>query len=305
MSTSSLSLLCSRTTHTGFITTGTGRHIFHRGLATQVSTPPQAPPPRPNLHTAVILNRSPILTRTPTSFERAYYAYQARIQRALHNPFPHDFYFKPGSLLESKFNLEERKRDRKAFGPGFGADHPLAPGAGLTAQDLKKFGRDEDETPAPRVHASDASGDVKSLDRKGQRNLYLLIQQQRADSTDAAAAAATTNTVWKFPEIVVSNNELLHEVSTRSPFFFPAGYRNSCTLQSAARDLKELCGEAMDAWIVSRNPIGLYEIHPATPPVDPAAPQKVLLIHLRQSKIDSIVGRLAYSSSKHTSWLVK
>lgn len=174
-----------------------------RGLATEAILRPKKPP-RPSLHTAVILNRSPILTRTPTSFERAYYAYQARLQRALHNPFPYEFYFKPGSLLESKFNLEERKRDRKAFGPGFGADHPLAPGAGVSAQDLKKFGRDEDETPAPRVHASDENGDLKSLDRKGQRNLYLLVKQK----TDAA------NTTWRFPESeVTTSGELLHEVS--------------------------------------------------------------------------------------------
>jgi len=99
---------------------------------------------------------------------------------------------------------------------------------------------------------------VKSLDRKGQRNLYLLIQQQMAGSTDAAAGAGA---VWKFPEIAVSDNELLHE--------------------SAARDLKELCGEAMDTWIVSRNPIGLYEIHPATPPADPAASQKTCVFFFK------------------------
>jgi large subunit ribosomal protein L46 len=186
----------------------TGRLIFRRRLATEVAAAP--PRPRPILHTAVILNRSPILTRTPTDLERAYYTYQSRIQRALHNPFPHEFYFKPGSLLESKFNLEERKRDRKAFGSGFGADHPRAPGAGVTAQDLKKFGRDEDETPAPRVHASDVNGDVKSLDRKGQRNLYLLIQQK----TDAAAE-------WKFPETAVADDELLHEVGSLFPFLRP------------------------------------------------------------------------------------
>jgi large subunit ribosomal protein L46 len=198
MSTSSIlrHTVYSRSSELATLRHAAGRRpIFRRRLATEVA-------PRPNLHTAVILNRSPILTRSPTSFERAYYAYQARIQRALHNPFPHDFYFKPGSLLESKFNLEERKRDRKAFGPGFGADHPLAPGAGVTAQDLKKFGRDEDETPAPRLHASDVNGDVKSLDRKGQRNLYLLVQQK----TDEAVE-------WKFPETAVSDNELLHEVS--------------------------------------------------------------------------------------------
>ncbi|KAH9079242.1 50S ribosomal subunit L30, partial [Lactarius deliciosus] len=208
-----------------------------RAFATEVTHRHPKKPPRPNLHTAVILNRSPILTRTPTPFERAYYAYQSRVQRALHNPFPYEFYFKPGSLLESKFNLEERKRDRKAFGSGFGADHPLAPGAGVSAQDLKKFGRDEDETPAPRVHATDDSADLKSLDRKGQRNLYLLVKQKTAD------AAAT---VWRFPESeVTTDGELLHE--------------------SAARDLRGLCGEAMDTWIVGRKPIGLYEIQPPTP----------------------------------------
>lgn len=184
-----------------------GSSSFCRRLATEATHRPHKPP-RPHLHTAVILNRSPILTRTPTPFERAYYAYQARVQRALHNPFPYEFYFKPGSLLESKFNLEERKRDRKAFGPGFGADHPLAPGAGLSAQDLKKFGRDEDETPAPRVHASDENGDLKSLDRKGQRNLYLLVKQK----TDAA------NTAWRFPEsAITTSGELLHEVKPTSP----------------------------------------------------------------------------------------
>jgi large subunit ribosomal protein L46 len=218
MSTSSLFRAPWRSTHARPLELATLFHaarrpVFHRGLATEVTAPPA---PRPKLHTAVILNRSPILTRTPTSFEHAYYVYQARIQRALHNPFPHDFYFKPGSLLESKFNLKERKRDRKAFGPGFGADHPLAPGAGVTAQDLNKFGRDEDETPASRVHASDVSGDVKSLDRKGQRNLYLLIQQ----NMDAGA-------VWKFPETAVVGNELLHEVRSSLPI---ASCPESCFL---------------------------------------------------------------------------
>ena len=31
----------------------------------------------------------------------------------------------------------------------------------------------------------------------------------------------------------------------------------------------------MDTWIVSRNPIGLYELHPPVPPTDPSAPPKV------------------------------
>lgn len=198
----------------------------------------------------MILNRSPILTRTPSFFERAFYAYQARIRRALHNPFPYEFYFKQGSLLEAKFNLEERQRDRTAFGRGFGADSRNAPGAKLTAEDLKKFGQAEDESTVSRKHASDESGDVKSLDRKGQRNLYLLVQRKE-----------NGRDVWGFPQGEVEEGELLH--------------------QAARRDLIAQCGEGMDTWIVSRKPIGLHEIHPAVPPKDPSTPSKTCVFFFK------------------------
>ncbi|KAA1474840.1 hypothetical protein DENSPDRAFT_825004 [Dentipellis sp. KUC8613] len=207
-----------------------------RAFASEAPRPKK--PSRAALQTAVVLNRSPIITRTPSLFERAYYNYQARIQRALHNPFPYEFYFKPGSPLEAKFSIEERRRDRKAFGPGFGADSEDARST-LTAEDLKKFGQEEEENTVSRVHASDLSGNVKSLDRNGQRNLYLLVQQKK-DGKDA----------WVFPQGDVNAGELLHE--------------------AAERRLLSQCGDAMDTWIVSRNPIGLHEILPPTPPTDPA-----------------------------------
>lgn len=67
------------------------------------------------IHTAVLLSRSPIISRTHTKFERAYYAYQARIDRALHNPLPYEFHFKPNSPLEVQFDKEEFQREKKAF----------------------------------------------------------------------------------------------------------------------------------------------------------------------------------------------
>lgn len=164
------------------------------------------------IHTAVIVNRSPILTRTPTPFERAYYAYQARIERALHNPLPTEFYFKPGSLLEGIFTREESARERKAFGgprvlninkkpDDEGEDeakgpHTLLPG----------------EEPAPklmsRISKADRTGDVKSLDRKGERNMYLLIQGKDE----------TGKEVWRFPQSELGPEEMLHQVcSTLHP----------------------------------------------------------------------------------------
>ncbi|KAI0316790.1 50S ribosomal subunit L30 [Amylostereum chailletii] len=235
---------CSRLSRPGaFRTFATEATVPSASASPPTPTTRPKKPSRPILKTSVILNRSPILTRTPTLFERAYYNYQARIQRALHNPFPHEFYFKPGSLLESKFNYEERRRERQMFGPGFGADSKFAPGADVTAEDLKKFGQDEDQTTALRKHASDISKDVKSLDRKGQRNLYLLMQKKEADKA-----------VWRFPVGEVAEQEFLHE--------------------AAARNLAAQCGKAMDSWIVSRNPIGLNETFPPTPPTDSSAPPK-------------------------------
>ncbi|KAF8626151.1 hypothetical protein AX15_005045 [Amanita polypyramis BW_CC] len=187
--------------------------------------------PHPHIAAAVVLNRSPILTRTPSLFERAYYAYQARICRALHNPFPYDFYFKQGSLLEKRFIQEERKRERRAFGPSFGVQEDVNEeerAATKAALETLAQQEGEGEELLPRVHPADTNRDYKSLDRKGKRNIYLLLQAREHDRD-----------VWRFPQGGLQKGELLH--------------------QAAYRDLQVECGEHMDTWIVSRNPIGVYK----------------------------------------------
>ncbi|KAH7909140.1 39S mitochondrial ribosomal protein L46-domain-containing protein [Hygrophoropsis aurantiaca] len=186
----------------------------------------------PILHTSIILNRSPIITRTPTSFERAYYAYQARIHRALHNPFPYEFYFKQGSPLESRFNLEERRRERKAFGAPFGLDSSEKNAATELAESSL---RDEEEETMPRIHEADVKGDLKNLNRRSQRNIYLLLLQKE-----------NGRNVWRFPQVTAEKGELLHI--------------------AAMKGLDVECGNHMDSWIVSRNPIGAFH-----PPVSEAA----------------------------------
>ncbi|KAF9070397.1 39S mitochondrial ribosomal protein L46-domain-containing protein [Rhodocollybia butyracea] len=189
----------------------------------------QKPKIKPTLLTSIILNRSPILTPTPTPFERAYYSYQARLRRALSNPFPYDFYFKQGSILETRFTLEERRRERISFGRQFGIaddlDAEKAAANKAAAEQLAEQEGERDEL-MPRVHPSDEARDYKSLDRKGRRNLYLLLEAKEG--------------VWRFPQGDVKKGELLH--------------------QSAQRDLLAECGERMDTWIVSRNPVGHYKL---------------------------------------------
>ncbi|EKM55741.1 uncharacterized protein PHACADRAFT_161771 [Phanerochaete carnosa HHB-10118-sp] len=183
------------------------------------------------VQTGIILNRSPILTRTPTRLERAYYAYMQRIERALHNPVPTEFYFKSGSLLEGIFNREENARERKAWGRP-GAKPRKAQSSGNALGEENESGLLPGEEPPPqlmsRITEADRKGDVMSLDRKGERNLYLLVQARDEAGKD----------VWRFPQAVVGKEELLHE--------------------AVHRELRSPFGLGMDTWVVSRKPIGLY-----------------------------------------------
>ncbi|KAG6812764.1 hypothetical protein H0H92_000679 [Tricholoma furcatifolium] len=230
--------------------------MFCRSLATEVVTESSSftdpirtkRPPRAEITTAIILNRSPLLTRTPSLFERAYYAYQARIRRALHNPFPLDFYFKQGSLLEAKFNSEEAQRERRAFGPKFKTEEEYVSkekaAADKAAAEQLALQEGVDVKLMPRVHEADTNRDYKSLDRKGRRNVYLLLQT-KLDGKD----------VWRFPQGGVEKGELLH--------------------QAAQRDLYAECGENMDTWIVSRNPVGVFKESPLDLSSPVAKPEKI------------------------------
>jgi large subunit ribosomal protein L46 len=202
---------------------------------TQIPVPAaSAPKTTPGLSTAIILNRSPFLTKPPTPFERAYYAYQARIRRALHNPFPYDFYFKQGSLLETRFSMEERTREKQNFGPEFVSEDLSSAESeeAMAAVEMLRKQESEGQVFIPRVHRADVEKDLKSLDRNGQRNLYLLLKTQSFGKER-----------WRFPQGDVVKGDLLH--------------------QAAQRDLHAECGNEMDTWIVSRNPIGVYK-----PPTD-------------------------------------
>ncbi|KAI0085439.1 60S ribosomal protein L17 [Irpex rosettiformis] len=189
------------------------------------------------IHTTILLNRNPILTRTPTAFEKAYYAYQAKIERALHNPLPYDFYFKPGTQLELQFDKEEEERERLAFGKSATPSPRVKTEEELRATDednadalaaLESQQQEDSVKLLPREHESDRTGDVKSLNRQGQRNVYLLVQAK-----DEAGKKS-----WMFPHAPVNTRENLFENvqnHLRSPF-----------------------GIGMDTWVASKKPIGVH-----------------------------------------------
>ncbi|KAF8589959.1 hypothetical protein K439DRAFT_1644834 [Ramaria rubella] len=190
------------------------------------------------MQTAILLNRSPMLSHPPTPFEAAFQEYNAHIARAISNPFPREFYFKPGSVLEAQFRQEDRKREKDAFnwGSRISRWRALKPrerskkqvdlSGGATAGILAK---EETEIIMPRITEADKKGDIQSLDRKGHRNLYLLVKKSKG--RDA----------WRLPGGIseVKDGELLHE--------------------AAQRELHAECGVNIDAWIVGRHPIGFMD----------------------------------------------
>jgi hypothetical protein len=63
----------------------------------------------------------------------------------------------------------------------------------------------------------------------------------------------------------------------------------------------------MDTWIVSRKPIGLYEIHPSSAPTDAAASPKVRLIQFRSvrhksHKSSTLVDLRVFLQGTHYDW---
>lgn len=165
--------------HTNGLTTAAAAR---RCFATEV--PAQQ---KPRLSTAVVLNRSPLLTPEPSSFERAYHNYQYKIMRALSTPFPQHFYFTKGAALQQRFYNEEKDRDAKSFGIGFGK------GGRLRLPPLPY------DKPMPRETGADQKGDVQSLDRKGDRNLYLVLKNKKGDA-------------WRLPQSSVVSDDALHVV---------------------------------------------------------------------------------------------
>ncbi|CAE6410892.1 unnamed protein product [Rhizoctonia solani] len=190
-------------------------------LASATSSDSGSSPPAHAIIASVLLNRSPILTTLPTPFEQAYYDYQARIARAISNPFPREFYFKKGAIAERQFFAEESQREKEAFGEGFGNN---------LLKDLEEdktgsMSQVEDVVALPREHESDRTGDVKNLNRKGDRNLYLLVKG--ADG-------------WRLPQGPTKQGAALHT-------------------QAALEELHSECGPDMDTWTVGRYPIGMHQ----------------------------------------------
>ncbi|KZF21529.1 CAF1-domain-containing protein [Xylona heveae TC161] len=207
-----------------------------------------APQPAHALKAGVVLSRPPMITRDLTSFEKAYFFYQKRLNERLALPFTRYFYYKKGTPqdLDWKRKFKERQTPARDIGvynaySKEGWHDELLMGASesepekqvealLKDAEVSSVGGDEvadhkaevAEKPVPRITEADKAGDEKSLNRLFQRTLYLLVKGPEGR--------------WMFPSSGLSKKESLHS--------------------AAERILVQSAGINMNTWVVGNIPIG-------------------------------------------------
>lgn len=193
--------------------------------------------------------------------------------------------------------MEEKKRERRAFGPTFGVDEFISKekaAAEKAAADQLALQEGDTEGLMQRVHVSDTNREFKSLDRKAKRNIYLLLRitENGQDS-------------WRFPEGGVEKGELLHQVSVIciciSDFILKLRYIH-------LRRPREICmSNAAQIWmpgllveipLVFTNPF--YQPDRLTNLMQRYVPD-----FLPFSFLTNVCQRKSHSFSRLTSWLVK
>ncbi|KJZ78898.1 hypothetical protein HIM_01671 [Hirsutella minnesotensis 3608] len=219
---------------------------------TNVAPPPPGPshraPPPYDVRSGLILTRPPLLTRRLHPFENAFFFYQKRLEERLNEPFITSIYFKPDTARQLDWDVKVRERQgtvAKELGVYHGKssrawDDELRVGDALSTQEsmLDCLLKDaearvsddaeiiptEDVVPVERPEAreteADNKGDVRRLDRKLDRTLYLVLRGKDG---------------WGFPADVLTAEENLHE--------------------AAQRVLDQAAGVDMNTWMVGRVPV--------------------------------------------------
>lgn len=196
----------------------------------------------------VILCRSPIITRELNEFEKAFYTYQRHLKSRLSSPFPTDFYFTKGSLASKRWQAGEDERRRKT--DLFQTSTTTTPESEPTTE-VRELEAEEDvaaQVALSRTTEADRKGDTKSLDRKLDKTLYLLLKKDRNRHS------------WQFPQGALGAGEVLHD--------------------STDRILESLAGKNMRTWQVSRVPIGHLQ-YPFPEPRQGYAGNKVYFLRYR------------------------
>ncbi|GAA5989591.1 hypothetical protein JCM11641_002757 [Rhodosporidiobolus odoratus] len=182
------------------------------------STPSPTSPYR--IVASALVSRPPLILSPLSPLDRSYYAYQRTLHRALSKPVPTStsWFFKSGSAAEKAFTAFDARAQKEDNGR-------------LESEEREfELAREEVEGSKEvvgRVSEADEKGDLRSLERKADRTLYLVLKKERDEHS------------WQFPQGAVEAGESLAD--------------------AAKRELLEEVGENVDVWQVGRVPAGAME----------------------------------------------
>lgn len=180
----------------------------------------------------IILSRPPILTRPLSAFEKAFFFYQKRLNERLAMPFTRYFYFKKDTPADNDWKRKVVERNGsaarelggyQAYGEFAWNDEILVgdtvsePKSMVEAlvKDAQIRGSEEEgdavaverdaniERPLDRLTEADKTKDMRRLDRKLARTLYLCVKREKGG--------------WGFPAGEVIGRENLHQVCPEFP----------------------------------------------------------------------------------------
>lgn len=195
-------------------------------------------PPQPvhdkslyRLKAGVILSRPPILTREQTPFESAFYLYQKRMEERTTTSFARQFFYPKGQPASLDFAMKLKDRGTtmqreigkatrsgrdtwddelltdigpKLADPDYVREVLYIEAESRVSEDGEALSFEDRlriERPLPRETEADRTGDVRRLDRKLDRTLYLVVKEGEAP-----------NERWTFPQDDCRTDEPLHEV---------------------------------------------------------------------------------------------
>lgn len=121
------------------------------------------------------MSRPPLLLPALSPFEQSYYAYQRKIHRALAKPLESStsWFFKKGTASEKSFVAFDARVEKEK------GDEPASKAYEMAKEEVD--GVDQAGEVLSRETEADRAGDVKSLERKLDRTLYLLLKKDRKD----------------------------------------------------------------------------------------------------------------------------
>lgn len=194
---------------------------------------PDEPAPTPasqplyTVKAGVLLTRAPLVTADPHPFEKAYHLYQRRLNERLVLPFTQYFYYKKGTPSFEHWRKNKTARGGvaardigkyNAYTPDSWNDEVLvgdstADQGKIVEQLISEEGRGAEfagesgltETAGlKRETGADRNNDERSLERRLQRTLYLVVKEKSREGKPAN---------WILPSGVLTEKEGIAEVS--------------------------------------------------------------------------------------------